>query len=148
MAAQEAAAGSLSPESCVLELPSTYDISHFVLQRPSQEPSSKALAPVEFQSFPCSSDVDPAFLQHTQLWPWFLGGNASSVDQSIDSANRGHIMVIPAFICGASQRAGMNMSAQKISCVAMTNAKAGCIPLPGCRWWYTSESSTVSPAVC
>ncbi|XP_040836921.1 shieldin complex subunit 1 isoform X3 [Ochotona curzoniae] len=59
MAAQEAAAGSLSPESCVLELPSTYDISHFVLQRPSQEPSSKALAPVEFQSFPCSSDVDP-----------------------------------------------------------------------------------------
>lgn len=59
MAAQEAAAGSLSPESCVLELPSTYDISHFVLQRPSQEPSSEALAPVEFQSFPCSSDVDP-----------------------------------------------------------------------------------------
>ncbi|XP_058535528.1 shieldin complex subunit 1 [Ochotona princeps] len=59
MAAQEAAAGSLSPESCVLELPSTYDIGHFVLQRPSQEPSSEALGPpVEFQSLPCSSDVD------------------------------------------------------------------------------------------
>ncbi|XP_071464870.1 shieldin complex subunit 1 isoform X3 [Marmota flaviventris] len=61
MAAQEASPGSQSGESCALDLPSASDIRDYVLQRPSQEANSEALSSVECHSFPCSSDVDPAF---------------------------------------------------------------------------------------
>nr|XP_020022418.1 uncharacterized protein C20orf196 homolog [Castor canadensis]XP_020022419.1 uncharacterized protein C20orf196 homolog [Castor canadensis]XP_020022420.1 uncharacterized protein C20orf196 homolog [Castor canadensis] len=56
MAAQEASPGSQSEESCVLDLPSAYDLRDYVLP-PSQEASSESLSSVGFNSSSCSSDV-------------------------------------------------------------------------------------------
>ncbi|XP_074262378.1 shieldin complex subunit 1 isoform X6 [Saimiri boliviensis] len=80
MAAEDATSGSLSEESSALDLPSACDIRDYVLQRPSQDTNSEAFSSVEFHSFPCSSDVDPAFilflyeglLEDPVLCPWHL----------------------------------------------------------------------------
>ncbi|XP_045384235.1 shieldin complex subunit 1 isoform X3 [Lemur catta] len=62
MAAQEAAPSSQSEESYALDLPSACDIRDYALQRPSQKANSETFSSVDSLSFPCSSDVDPAFI--------------------------------------------------------------------------------------